>query len=326
MTRWKASIGAIALIVAACGDGSQTQVATLAIDASKTTSTTLETSTTLPPPTSTSQVTSTTTTASEPTTAEAPTTTQEWPVSPSDFMRRELEEFEAIGSWSHFAEVSYGDGSILTISSHFDGEMNFMNTDLDGQTLDVWEQDGLTAVGPDGTGAFVFPMPAGRSARDSFAPEPLLLMAVGLTPVDVAADGGLVSLTFRCESRADLPSGFMLAQACGPASGTVFVLQFEADAQPNFQWRAEGQIELWPGNWTYFEAAGSIGPLDSTVDLDFPEASDEMYRCLADELRVDPGTPRLVSEAIRDTTTVENKELFQGCGYSGWPPGPDLRG
>ncbi len=87
----------------------------------------------------------------------------------------------------------------------------------------------------------------------------------------------------------------------------------------------EGPYPLFPGFVVRARGTISYGT-DPVLDSDppFDEADTGPLTCVANELDLEMSEVSEISDRISSNTTVQNGELFAGCGFDFYPPGNDL--
>jgi len=314
MRSWLSVSVMVCLVLAACGDSSEQINARL----DDTPVSTGLVSPTLAPATSLVDA------AAEPAAPDANVDSEEPAFDSGAFLTDAIERASAMSSWSQRLSLSV-DGRTLASDLHFDGSVFYMVADFDGQIVELWTSGDAEVSATEFGSPFVSVSPTGRSVFESSVPSVMLDSMRHASFEHVVDAGDVVSLVFSCPDRSQMNPGFSLSQACGPDSGTELTFHFTAASRDLVAWEATGGFELWPGRWSPFTAQGDLRTFDAGQELVFPEdANDAGHRCLADELGLDPDAYGLIRLAIRDTTTVENQDLFTGCGYETWPSGSDL--
>lgn len=247
------------------------------------------------------------------------------PPEPERILRAAVAALAASTYWSHSATISLeGLGDIVAVSSR-SGTATHALIDRDGSIFEEWSRGGLTLVSIDGEPLIRFPQPSGTTVADSLDAAVLLDGVTRMPVVGIQLAAEATVITVSCDSRNELPEGFLLTQACGPDSGTEIVVHVDSQTSAFLGWEISGTFEFWPGEWASIQGSGELEPLDPSADLTIPrDFDDTSYRCVAQALGVSADDEQQIGEALSATTTEENRDLFTPCGFVMWPSGTDL--
>lgn len=246
---------------------------------------------------------------------------------PERILRAAVAALAASTNWSHSARISLeGLGDTVAVSSR-SGTATHAIIDQDGSIFEEWSQGGLTLVSVDGEPLIKFPQPSGTTFADRLDAAVLLDGVTRMPVVGIRLTAETTVITVSCDSRNELPEGFLLTQACGPDSGTEIVVHVDSQTSAFLGWEISGTFEFWPGEWASIQGSGELEPLDPSADLTIPrDFDDTSYRCVAEALGVSADDEQQIGEALSATTTEENRDLFTPCGFVMWPSGTDLNG